>query len=193
MQQRAAWLSRNVLPIEPVLRSWLQRRRVPGLETDDVVQEVYGILAGLPSVDAIRDVKAYVFSVARSVLYRHLRRAKIISIVSLAELDESSIPDEGPEPESRVASHQELRRVIEQIARLPAKCREVFVMRKVEGLSQAEIAARMGIAESTVEKHIGKGIHTIMQFVARGLEPDRGDAPNTQQIANDRQKGQSDR
>ena len=39
--ERAIWLGRHVLPHEPALRAWLRRRRLGGLEIDDIIQETY--------------------------------------------------------------------------------------------------------------------------------------------------------
>jgi len=43
------------------------------------------------------------------------------------------------------------------VASLPARCRQVFTLRKVYGLSQKEIAAELKISENTVEQHLAKG------------------------------------
>ena len=45
--------------------------------------------------------------------------------------------------------------------RLPDRCREVVWLRRVEDLSQKEVAVRLGISEKTVEKHIAKGMRLL--------------------------------
>src|SRR3546814_20809608 len=65
---------------------------------------------------------------------------------------------------------QELRRIGALIAALPAKCREAFVLRKVQGLSQREIAGRLRISENTVEKHVGTGLRLLMRSLARDAD-----------------------
>lgn len=164
--ERAYWLARRILPHEPALRGWLRRLAAPSTEIDDVVQETYGVLAGLESVAHIRDPRAYLFTTARSILLQQVRRARIVQIESVAEIEATFIqPDESP-VECAVSDHQQLSLLAEQIARLPGKCREAFVLRKIHGCSQREIAARMGISENTVEKHIGKGLRLLMKAVA---------------------------
>lgn len=172
--ERAIWLAQHVLPHEGALRAWLQRRSSPGLDTDDVVQEAYAVLAGLDSVAHVHNPRAYLHSVAHRIVLTHLRRARIVRIEAMAELDELDVlVDEAPSPERQVADRQELRRVAALIENLPVKCREAFRMRKVEGLPQREIARRMSVTEGTVEKHIGRALRHLMAAAARdtGADP----------------------
>ena len=166
--ERAIWLARHVLPHEPALRAWLSRRPLAGLEVDDIVQETYAILAALERVDHIQTPRTYMFEIAKSVVRRSLRRSRIVAFEALAEAEgmEPSSPE--PSPETVAADRQELSRIAALIAGLPAKCREAFTLRKVHGLSQREVAQRMGVSENTVEKHVGKGIGVLMTALGRG-------------------------
>ena len=70
--------------------------------------------------------------------------------------------------------------VADAIAQLPAKCREAFVLRKVQGLSQRETARKLGLSESTVEKHVGRGIRHLINIFGRGGKS--GQAASNDQI-----------
>jgi len=166
--ERAIWLARHVLPHEPALRAWLGRRPLAGLEVDDIVQETYAILAGLERVDHIQTPRTYMFEVAKSVALGSLRRSRIVAFEALAEADGLEPPSADPSPETVAADRQELSRIAVLIAGLPAKCREAFTLRKVHGLSQREVARRMGVSENTVEKHVGKGLGVLMNAMGRG-------------------------
>ena len=166
--ERSRWLARNVLPHEPALRAWLRRREVAGLETDDIIQETYAVLAAAGSVDHIASPRAYAFQTAHSLILRHLRRARVVRIESLGDVESLSPVVDEPSPERECAARQELRQVSELIAGLPAKCREAFTLRKVTGLSQREVAQRMDISESTVEKHIGRALRTLIDAMKDG-------------------------
>jgi RNA polymerase sigma factor (sigma-70 family) len=166
--ERAIWLARNALPHEPHLRAWLSRRNLAGLEVDDIVQETYAILAALERVDHIQTPHTYMFEVAKSVVLRTLRRSRIVAFEALAEAEALEPPCPAPSPEIVAADRQELGRIAALIAGLPVKCREAFTLRKVHGLSQREVALRMGVSENTVEKHVGKGIGVLMNALGRG-------------------------
>ena len=166
--QRAIWLAQSVLPHEPELRAWLSRRDMPGLDVDDIVQESYAILVRLESVEHIRDPRTYLFEVAKSVALQGLRRRRVVSFETLAEADGLQIPSDDPDPETIVAGRQELGRLARMISELPPKCAQAFVLRKIRGLSQREVAAAMGVSENTVEKHIGKALAFLTERIGRG-------------------------
>ncbi|NJC49842.1 UNVERIFIED_ORG: RNA polymerase sigma-70 factor (ECF subfamily) [Xanthomonas campestris] len=169
--QRAAWLATQVLPHEPALRRWLRKHAPGNVDCDDVIQETYAILAGLGEVGHIANPRAYLFTAAQSVLLQQVRRARIVSIESVAEIERLDITQDERSPERHAIAGQELRRIGEALAALPDKCRQVFLLRKVDGLSQREIAARLGISENTVEKHIVKGLRLLMARMGRTPSP----------------------
>jgi RNA polymerase sigma-70 factor (ECF subfamily) len=166
--ERAIWLGRHVLPHEPALRAWLRRRRLEGLEIDDVIQETYTRLIAADSVAHIRDAKSYAFQIAGSVVVDHLRRLKVVSIASVSDLDHLDAPSEEPSPERQVIDREELHRLAQMIAGLPRRVRDVFTLRRVYGLSQREVAERLGIAESTVEKHMARGFLLMLEPLRHG-------------------------
>ena len=62
--------------------------------------------------------------------------------------------------------------------RLSPSCREVVWLRRVEELSQKEVAARMGISEKTVEKQVAKGARLIAEYFYGGNHGHRRTAPH---------------
>lgn len=166
--ERALWLGRHVLPHEPQLRAWLRRRSLGGLEIDDVIQETYTRLVAADSVAQIRDAKSYMFQVAGSVVIDHLRRMKVVCISSVPDLDYLEVVSEEPSPERLVIDRDELHRLAAMIASLPGKVRDVFMLRRVHGLSQHEVAQRLRLSESTVEKHMARGFLIMLKLYGYG-------------------------
>ena len=161
-KKRALWLADCILPHEPALRAWLHGRLGAAMEVDDIVQETYAVLAAMDDVGHVRNPRAYLFTAAKSVVLQHLRRARIVSIEVVAEIDRLPMAWDERSPERYAGAHQELRLLSDALSALPSKCRQAFALRKIEGLSQREVAQRMGISENTVEKHVGKGLRILM-------------------------------
>lgn len=164
---RTRWFLKHILPHEPALRGWLARRG-RGFDIDDVIQETYAVFASMARMDGIRNPRAYLFQVAHSQVLRSIRSARVVSIQALEELGGFDPADEGVGPEQQAIERDELRRLAESIALMPGKTREAFILRRVRGLPQREIAARMGISESTVEKHIARGLRLLAARLGNG-------------------------
>lgn len=168
IRERAAWIARNVLPWEPAIRAWLRRNRVVDLDVDDIVQETYARIVSLESFDAIQNPKQYCFQVAHSVVVDHVRRARIVSIYSVGNVEELGLAAPEADPEQTVNFREEIERVASAIAALPARTRDVLMMRRLAGFNQRETAQRLSIAEKTVEKHMARGVLMLMTQFGRG-------------------------
>ena len=166
--RRAAWVAAQVMPHEPAVRRWLARSKVAPAEIDDLVQYAYCRFAELASVEAIADPAAYFFEVVRRALIGAMRRARVVSMETVAEIDALNVYADEPSPERVVAARRELGEVLRLIDRLPDRCRRVFEMRKLQGLSQREIASRLGLTETVVENEVVKGLRLISQALREG-------------------------
>jgi RNA polymerase sigma factor (sigma-70 family) len=166
--ERALWLARHVLPHEPALRAWLSHKHVVGLDIDDIVQETYARLAAIDTVANVRNPKTYAFQTAHSIILTHLRRSRVVSIRAVEDVELYAGPSDEASPERQLSDREELHRIAQAIAALPEKVRAVFTLRRVEGLSQREVAQKLNLSESTVEKHMGKGLRLMMDWLGRG-------------------------
>ncbi len=164
--ERALWLSRHVLQHEPALRAWLSHRRIAGLEIDDIVQETYARLITVESVEGITNARNYMFQAAYSVMVSHVRRSKIVPFQAVSDLEQLGAAADYS-PEDQTADRDELHRLAKAIATLPGKVRDVFVLRRVDGLSQRDVAHKLGLSESTVEKHMSRSIYLLMTLISR--------------------------
>jgi RNA polymerase sigma-70 factor (ECF subfamily) len=148
------------------LRAWLNRRAHIGFDIDDVVQEAYSRLAMLDTVSQIKNPRAYLFQTAHSIILQDLRRSRIVPIGSIHEIGALELEASEPLPDQLVDERMELEQVAAAIESLPYRCREVFLLRKVQGLSQRDVATRLGLSESTIEKHVANGIGKLLDFFA---------------------------
>ena len=74
-----------------------------------------------------------------------------------------------------MTAHEEMAQLKDAIESLPGRCRAVVVLRKIEGLSQAETARRLNMSQSTVEKHVARGLRKIAESLTRSAR--EADAP----------------
>ncbi len=162
------WVGRNILPHEAEVRAWLRRASVAPHEVDDIVQESYCKIASLEGTAHIENPRAYFFQVARSLVFQQARRARVVRIDTVAEVDALNILDDRPSPEEEVSAFRDLQRLKAMIDELPEKCRQIFVLRKIENIPQREIAERLGITEHTVEAHVSRGLQLILKAWSEG-------------------------
>ena len=149
-----------------MLRAWLKRRFPSLLDIDDIVQECYARVWAARCANSINSPKAFLFTTARNLATDRIRRGKVVKIDSLAEMDKLTVQDEGPSAPETAALHQELELLTLALQSLPGRCRQVLTLRKIYGLSQKEIAARLQISESTVEAQVANGMHRCGKFLA---------------------------
>ena len=122
----------------------------------DLVQESYVILARTANQAVIEHPRGFLYRTAGNLALDHLRHHKVVE----RHIEVERLADEphqhSTEHEVSHAQWQEmLRQVIDE---LPPRCRDIFILHKLHGLSYKEIALRLEISESAVEKHIIKGL-----------------------------------
>lgn len=148
------------------MRGWL-RASLRIENPDDVIQEAYARMYAHGRFDDIASGRAWFFTIARNIVLKQMRRDRVVRIEAVAEIDALGIVDYEPSAERAVSGRQELARVQRLIEALPERCRLVFLMRKVDGLPQREIAARLRISENVVEKEAARGLRLILQGLAQ--------------------------
>ena len=167
---------------------------VPPKEIEDIVQETYVRVCQIESKDKIREPRSFLFKTARNLALDHVKRAESRLVVSAEEIAESERSVD--ETFDRVASDQEFSHFCESVRHLPVQCRRAFVLKKVYGCSQREIAREMKISESTVEKHIAEGLKRCTYFMMQHDEQCRSDQQitfpkGTQRVSTPHMKGRT--
>ena len=169
-QNTARWFVEEVEPHEFRLRAWLAGRFPQLRDVDDVVQDTYVRLFRARRNGAIRSVQAFLFTAARSAALDVFRRQRTSAADSLYDGAGLSVLEDRPDAAESAAASQELEILAEAIRQLPHRCRQVFTLRKIYGLSQREVAAHLEISEHTVEVQMGKGARRCADYLrARGI------------------------
>lgn len=166
-----AWFVREILVHERALVLFLQSRWSHRDELHDLRQEVYARVYESAMRTRPQQPKAFLFTTARHLMIDRLRRSRVVSIEPMGDFESSNVYliDE-VSPERWAGTRQALKRMMEALDHLPDRCREVVWLRRVDELSQKEVAQRLGISEKTVEKHLAKGMRMIADYLY-GSEP----------------------
>jgi RNA polymerase sigma factor (sigma-70 family) len=168
------WFKREILAHEESLvrylfRTWSRHQEVYDLRQDIYVRVYEAAIHSKPLAP-----KSFLFATARHLMTDRIRRRRIVSIDAVEDLDALNVMIDVISPERRTSAYQELRRLAEAIDQLPPKCRETIWLRRVDDLSQKEVAEKLGIAQKTVEKHVMKGMKLLAAALFRnegGVSP----------------------
>ena len=153
---------------------------VPIGDVEDVVQETYVRMLLVDEPSKIENPKSYLFKIARNLALDSVKSAASRLTESWDEsmgVDAVGRGHDYDETFERAASSEEFGHFCEAVRQLPKQARRVFVLKKVYGYSQREIACELGIAESTIEKHISLAIRKCSIYMRELDAVDSGKHP----------------
>jgi RNA polymerase sigma-70 factor (ECF subfamily) len=162
------WFLTELEPHRPALRAWLLARFPTVSDVDDVVQESFARVVRARESGPVRSARALVFATARNLALDMLRRQRVVSFEPVPEENESTAISDNIDVIATVSRQEELELLTQAIQTLPERCRRIFTLRTAYGLSQRQIADRLGVSESTVEKETANGIRLCTRFFAAG-------------------------
>jgi len=146
----------------------LRRILVYGVEVDDLIQEMYARLVSQPALESIKYPRQYAIQTATAIVIDHMRRSRVISIITPGNLEQLEISTPEASPEQQLEFRDEIAAVAAFLALLPERTREILILRRIDGLSQLQTAEKMGISVKTVEKHMAQGVAALMAAFGRG-------------------------
>jgi RNA polymerase sigma factor (sigma-70 family) len=155
------WFAQEILIHEAALIRYLRRVWSDREDIHDLRQEAYMRVYEAAKKSRPQFPKSFLFTTARHLMADRLRRRRVISMEAVGDLDVLNVPVEEISPEQRLHARQELLQLARAFADLPPKCREVVWLRRVDELSQKEVASRLNISEKTVESHVVKGTRLL--------------------------------
>jgi RNA polymerase sigma factor (sigma-70 family) len=165
-----AWFVEEVLPLEAALMQFLRRSGRNAHEIADLRQEIYLRVCEAAKNQIPRPVRPFLFTVARNLLIDQMRRDQVIPIDAVSDLEALNLAVDVPGPDRSAIARSELRRLQSALQELPPRCREVLILRRIEGFSRHEISQQMGITEKTVTQYLTHGVRVLANLLYADAE-----------------------
>ena len=153
------------------LRAFVARRVPPGIEPDDVVQEVFlRVMRHLPSLRDSDRIEAWLFQIARNTLHDAMRvRQRRDSRTDALDTD---LPAEAPSEDVRTAEAELAPCLTPMLARLPDAYRQAIELTSMHGLTQTDAARRVGVSVSGMKSRVQRAREQLKAMLLRCCEVD---------------------
>jgi RNA polymerase sigma-70 factor (ECF subfamily) len=167
----------NEVALKRYLRRFIRSRE----GADDLAQEAFVRAFAAEPGRVIESPKAFLFKVAKNLALNELARQSSAAFAPLGDLEGQEVLEDSNQvaADDVVDSRERIRLLARAIAALPPQCAKVFLLRKMQGLSQKEIAVRLNISVRTVENHVATGLSRCRAYMrahdgtAGGSMPER--------------------
>lgn len=139
------------------LNGWLRRQLGCSQKAADLAQDTFvRVLTKDHGLEAIREPRAYLHTIARGLLINHWRRRQI----EQAYLEAIALQPEAvaPSPEDQALVVETLMQVDAMLALLPGKVRHAFLLSQLHGMTYATIAVELGVSERMIKKYMAQAM-----------------------------------
>lgn len=136
-------------------------------DVDDVLQEVFLRAFREDQRTTIFFYKAFLYKVARNVCLNELGKSRRKMESAAEDLGGPDVFVDGShvDGDARLDSRRRLACLAEAVEILPPRCRQVFIMRKIDGMQIKEIARELGVSASAIEKHVAHGLYLCGEYL----------------------------
>ena len=136
-------------------------------DAEDLVQEaVLRLHVYMQEGGEVRDHRAFVVRTAMNLAVDAHRHAHG-HLYEPAPIEELNLPDLSPPPDEVLAAEQRLKEMKRALDSVSVRTREIFFLHRLQGFSHAEIAQKLGISKSAIEKHVASAVTTLAMERAR--------------------------
>ena len=162
------WLTIRLKAFQETLRRVLLRRGNSPTETEDLIQEAFlRMQEYCERGGAVRKPEGFLMRTALRLAANARRDAHRELYCDCAAEDLTQFIDCAPRPDEVLAGHQCLMRMRAALEAVNPRTREVLFMQRLDGMSYAQIGARLGISVSAVEKHMAKALVVLAELSLR--------------------------
>jgi RNA polymerase sigma factor (sigma-70 family) len=143
------------------LNRFFERRAARRDDSEDLTQEVFLRLAARGEGEKIERIDGYIFQTAANVLTDRARRAAVRAGDKHVVYEENLHTLVDFSPERVLLAKEQVAMVRTVLERLPDRVRAAFVLHRFEDLGYAEIAKRLGVSVSSIEKYNSQALKEL--------------------------------
>ncbi|MBB5518685.1 RNA polymerase sigma factor [Amphiplicatus metriothermophilus] len=141
-----------------LIASVLRRYALSRLDIDDISQETIARALEAARAREIREPRRFLIGIAKNVARAEIERRSKMAVELVEDLGAERYVSDEPAVDEIVDGRRRMETFWKAVETLPSQCQKVFVLKYVYGASHKEIARKLGIAVSTVEKHVALGL-----------------------------------
>jgi RNA polymerase sigma-70 factor, ECF subfamily len=129
-------------------------------QSKEIVQDVFlKIWERRDEINIRGTVGVYLYQMVRNKSLNHIRDSKKLKFVSddhqsALEHSEEDLPSESPLVKEQISAAIDV---------LPDRCKEIFILKRIEGLSYKQISVRLGLSEKTIENQMGIALKKLKE------------------------------
>ena len=125
----------------------------------------YSVWKSRRSLSEVKSIEAYLYTVARNEVKQYWTSTIKNRTVSLEEMPVHFDVDSAENPEEFTLAEEANNVLSRAIARLPERCRAIFLLSRNDGLSSVEIARKLSLSESTVRVQLKIAVDKLVEDV----------------------------
>ncbi|RLQ21111.1 sigma-70 family RNA polymerase sigma factor [Seongchinamella sediminis] len=160
-------MTREISKLHGRLQRYVSRFCKTREDAEDITQEAFLRVLEAGSKGDIRHPQAYLYRTARNLSLNMLASKSHQLSSYIEDLPDTTVIEDGVPLDSQISHEQRFELFCHAALDLPERCREVLILRKVYGLSQKQVAERLDISISTVEKHLAKALARCAAYMQR--------------------------
>ena len=169
--EESDWIAQLFAVNRDRLQVYLRARLANEEDAAELAQETYLRLLRVKRLDLIRHPQAYLYRIARNLLYELYTSRRIDTDT---EIDFDLIQSEEPTPEELAILTVRREQIEEAMKELSPKCRAALLLHWHEGLTQAEIGERLKLSRQMVQKYLAQGLAHCQKRLRRFGTKDEG-------------------
>lgn len=139
---------------------------------EDLAQDVFVAAREARPGQPIHNPQAFIFRIAHNLLINRVRQDARRAALRASQIDVLWTALDEVTPERQLLGEEALAQINVAVESLPGRTRQILAWRRIDGLTNREIACRLGISTTAVEKHM----RTAMAALVRAISSD--DAPS---------------